>query len=819
MKQVILSFLFALLFAVPGFSQLRILQAVKASHPPKVDGVLDDVAWKGVPVATDFIVSYPTFGGKAAQKTEVKILFGDAAVYVGAMMYDDPKLVRKQITARDDEQQNDADYFSIFFDTYNDKQNGFQFLVTSSNVQSDARLGANLDFGFGSFGDKTWDAVWESQVSFRNDGWVVEMKIPYFSLRFAKKDVQDWGLQLQRSVRRSNETSTWSPVDPDINGFVNQFGVLQGIKVLEPPLRLSFSPYLSTGYRSVPEPGGYLKQWLNNGGLDLKYGINESFTLDATLIPDFGQVVSDNLVNNLTPFEIEFQENRPFFTEGTELFNKADLFYSRRVGATPAGYYGVQSTVLSNPELELVKNPSLTQLYNAVKLSGRNKKNFGIGFFNAVTAPMHAVVHNKSTGKDSSIKTEPLANYNILVLDQSLRGQSYITFTNTNVLRDRKSRNANVSALDVALFDKGNNHQFTGKVRYSTIWGAQKYDGFNTSLKYAKVSGKWQYHAMQSMISESYDPNDLGLLFNPNEVNYQVSVSFHENSPTKHFLTYFYSLESTLEYLYKPYAYNKLEIEASSMLIFHNFWDMFLMASVSPGWSHDYFELRTPNRYLAYPQKLMGSISGSTDSRKKLYVNYGITLAEAPKYKSNYHSLDLGLRYRFGNRFKLELQATSEKESNQLGYAFVRNTDGSPIVAFRDNLSFSTVLSGIYNFTPRLNLTLRTRHYWNKVNYKKFFDVDTEGKLIDRLFVPGLDQNINIFNTDVFLTWDFRLGSRLIIAYKNWLGDGEQVILNPGQKNTYLYNFGKQFGLRHGNEVSARFIYFLDYNQFKRTKR
>ncbi|MCZ2396631.1 MAG: carbohydrate binding family 9 domain-containing protein [Chitinophagales bacterium] len=799
-------------------AQPRVLKAANADHAPKIDGKLDDKVWKEVPVATDFIVSYPTFGGKAAQKTEVKILFGADAVYVGAMLYDDPKLVRRQITARDDEQQNDADYFSIFFDTYNDKQNGFQFLVTSSNVQSDARLGANLSFGFGGYGDKTWDAVWESKVDFNEDGWSVEMKIPYFSLRFSKKEVQDWGLQLQRSVRRSNETSTWSPVDPDINGFVNQFGLLQGITDLEPPLRLSFSPYLSTGYQSVPEKDGYLNRWLNNGGLDLKYGINESFTLDATLIPDFGQVVSDNLVNNLTPFEIQFQENRPFFTEGTELFNKAGLFYSRRVGATPEGYYRVHEIVNDNPDLEIKKNPSLTQLYNAIKVSGRTKKNLGIGVFNAVTAPMHAVVRNKVTGKDSSISTEPLANYNILVLDQSLRGQSYVTFTNTNVMRNRESRNANVSALDVALFDKENIHQFSGKVRYSSIWGAEKYDGFNTLVKYAKVSGKWQYHLMQSMLSENYDPNDLGILFSPNNVTYQGSVSYHENMPTKNFLTHFFSLESTLQYLYKPYSFYTYEIEGSGMLIFHNFWDVFLNASVSPAGSHDHFELRTPGRYLSYPWSFRSGINGSTDSRKKLYVEYGFSVGGYPEYHNRYFEIETEVRYRFGNRFNLELEVNSERERRQLGYAFARNNNGDPIVGFRDNRSISSVLSGIYNFTPRLNVTLRARHYWNRVDYKEFFDVDAAGKLINRPFVSGRDQNVNIFNTDVFLTWDFRLGSRLIIAYKNWLGDAEGVVFGTGEKNNYLNNFSRQFGLKHGNEISARFIYFLDYNQLKRKK-
>jgi hypothetical protein len=120
-------------------------------------------------------------------KTEVKILYDNTAIYVGAYLYDDPALIRKQITARDGESQSDVDYFSIFLDTYNDHQNGFQFLVTTANVQTDARLSPNSTSDFNSFGDKTWDAVWESKVSMKADGWVVEMRIPYSSLRLQKK--------------------------------------------------------------------------------------------------------------------------------------------------------------------------------------------------------------------------------------------------------------------------------------------------------------------------------------------------------------------------------------------------------------------------------------------------------------------------------------------------------------------------------------------------------------------------------------------------------------------------------------------------------
>jgi len=307
-----------MLDCVVVFSQARAIQATKVHQPPVIDGKLEDEGWKLSPVASNFIQNFPTYGSPASQRTEVRVLYDNDAMYVGAYLYDDPSLIRKQITARDEEQQKDLDFFSVFIDTYSDQQNGFQFLVTSSNVQTDARIAPNQTLSIGEYGDKTWDAVWDSKVSTVADGWIVEIKIPYISLRFSRKSVQDWGIQFLRSVRRNNEFTFWNPVDPNVNGFVNQFGVLKELTDIKPPLRLSLFPYVSSGLRSTPEPDGtYHDEVLASGGMDVKYGINESFTLDATLIPDFGQVVSDNVVNNLTPYEVKFDEFRPFFTEGT----------------------------------------------------------------------------------------------------------------------------------------------------------------------------------------------------------------------------------------------------------------------------------------------------------------------------------------------------------------------------------------------------------------------------------------------------------------------------------------------------------------------
>jgi hypothetical protein len=813
----ILGLILAVLLVTNVIAQEKNLAALKINTPIKIDGILDEAVWQQAAIADSFIVNFPTFGIPAKQKTEVRVLYSDQAVYIGAYIYDDPQLMRKQLTARDGESRQDIDYFSVFFDTYNDNQNGYQFLVTARNVQSDGRLVANKVSQFGLPTDYTWDAVWESKVTMQNDGWIVEMKIPYSALRFSKKEIQDWGINFQRYTRRNNEGSFWNKVDPKQNGFVNQFGNLTGVVKIVPPLRLSLLPYVTAGIRTTPLANGKTNtNFLRNGGMDLKYGVNESFTLDATLIPDFGQVVSDNVVLNLTPYEVQFQENRPFFTEGLELFNKAGLFYSRRVGTTPTNYQAVMNQVNNDANLRMITNPGITQLYNASKFSGRNKSKLGIGIFNAVTAPMYAVIENKTTGARTSIETEPLTNYNILVLDQALKGRSSITFTNTNALRSGGSRNSNVSGLDLNLFDQNNQYNFTWGARYSNITGTNKYDGYASYLQFAKVSGNWQYSLSNTIESEKYNPNDLGYLKSPNEFSAIGKIGYYVFTPTKNFISQNFSISVLPTYLYTPFKFSNVLLKGTGFWVFRNFWDITFSAYYQPIWQQDFFEMRTPGKSMKRMPYWYTGISGSSDSRKSFHIRYNLGLAEAPNYPlESYNNIELGQRYRFNEHFTLDLDLNQIVDNGQYGYAF-REANGEPIAGRRKNTSFTSVLSGIYNFTSRMNLTMRARHYWSQVLYNAFYSTDMNGDFLPHAFVNGKDQNFNAFNLDMFYTWDFKYGSKLIIGWKNALGSDFPI--DGIQYTNYTKNLSQVFQQSHGNEFNVRLIYYIDYLTLQKKK-
>jgi Domain of unknown function (DUF5916)/Carbohydrate family 9 binding domain-like len=799
-------------------AQVKSISATKINQSVKIDGNLDDAIWQNMEPVTDFITSTPNFGKVSTHKTLVKIAYDNSAVYVGAYLYDNPNDIRKQFTQRDLIDRQDVDIFVVGFDTYHDRQNAFIFRVTAAGVQADAKESRG-----GEVFDRTWDAVWESQVSIKADGWVAEIKIPFSAIRFSKNKIQDWGINFARFVRRENENSIWNPEDPKINGDINQWGDWVGLKDITPPLRLSFQPYISGGARISPTAKGDVTEILKSGGMDVKYGINESFTLDMTLIPDFAQVQSDNTLLNLTPFEVKFDDYRPFFTEGTELFNKAGLFYSRRVGAAPGGTAGVLRKYGNNPAYKIDKNPGITRLYNATKFSGRNKNNLGIGVFNAVAAPMYAKITAITNGKDSSILTEPFTNYNIFVLDQALKNRSSISFTNTNVLRRGNSRNANVSSIDLSLFDKKNTYNFTIAGKYSAIWGNnENKNGFRTITNFGKVSGIIQYNAALNVESDKYDPNDLGFLLNNNSLQYSGNISYNLLKPTTKFLNQRYGVRFNNSYLYKPFNWTGLEVGGSAFLLFKNFWDINFEFQGSPLWSNDYFV--NSNSYNGYflkrsPYYYLG-INGSTDSRKKLFFDVKLGGAESPLPNDPFFISSLLIRYRFNNKFQLSGSMAIEQDKGNWGWSQIRDTNGiaviAPIIARRNTKTNTSIVTAQYSFTRRMNLSVRGRHYWSAAENTNFYTLKNDGYWDEIPFIKDKNINYNTFNIDMFYTWDFLLGSRITLAWKNALGGN--VGIDAYNNSTYGKNLGQSISNPHSNEVTLKIVYFLDYLNLKKKK-
>ena len=285
-----------------SFSQTKkSVSTKKTTETISIDAELNEASWKDAEIATDFVSLEPKNGTPIPEefKTEVKILYSNDAIYIGAKLYDpNPEKILKELVERDE--IGTSDYFGIFINGYNDGQQEFRFFVTAANGQIDT------NFTSAEGEDGSWNAIWESNAKITDFGYDVEMKIPYAALRFPEKDKQTWGLNFFREVRRERQKYTWSPIDNKIGAISQQAGILTGIGNIKTPTRLFLIPY-SSFYLSgsdAQKTKGELK-----GGLDVKYGINDAFTLDAILVPDFGQTKFDNVVLNLGPFEQQFNEN------------------------------------------------------------------------------------------------------------------------------------------------------------------------------------------------------------------------------------------------------------------------------------------------------------------------------------------------------------------------------------------------------------------------------------------------------------------------------------------------------------------------------
>ncbi|MEP7263614.1 MAG: DUF5916 domain-containing protein [Bacteroidota bacterium] len=808
---ILLAFLFVTVHASPSITKKYHAQRITSA--PRIDGRVDDDCWKDALIASDFITNTPQYGNAASLPTEVKMAFDNNAVYILAHLYDSvPRKMLTPLTERDN--LKDVETFFFGFDTYNDDLNAYRFEVSIKNVQGDGKFSpSNLDY--------SWDAVWESAVSLTNDGWIAEVRIPYSALRFPDRDVQNWGVQFGRIIARMGELNTWSPIDPDIRGAVGQWGDLEGVSSIHPPLRLSFSPYLSSTWQQNPTDEGYSNSKSINGGLDLKYGINESFTLDMTLIPDFGQIQSDKEVLNLSAFETQYDEKRPFFTEGTELFHPGDpqfrdgeLFYSRRIGGLPRGYYSVYSQM--NDDEEIIDNPAETQLFNATKITGRTNGGTGIGFFNAITAPVFARVKQKESGEERDIETSPLTNYNVIVIDQSLKNNSKVTFLNASTIREGENTDGNVSSVNYDLRFHKNTYALSGFANYSYRHNKNFVDDPMTGYYYnfivQKVSGKFKFDVFNSAISNNYNQGDLGYQRARNEMSNFAGVTYSINKTKKGpFLNWNSYLSGNYTSRLEPFTYQDIDINAGANVQFRNLWYAGIYMNGKPGWYYDFYEPRVEGaKYYRVGYQFAG-IYVNTDSRKKVYVNASIEYGESPVPSDPYKGVSFEINYKATDRLLFAYGTNVSRDESNFGWVADNGTPESVIFGRRDVTTVSNELFMKYAFTSRMNVSFRGRHYWSKAEYFDYYTLNSNGTLTLTDYDGNGDISYNQFNIDMIFNWEFAPGSFITAAWKNDISQFDQL-----SHHDYFNNVDKTYDAPKANKLSIKIIYYLDYLSLKK---
>lgn len=776
-------------------SEKKILKTIKTNESIKIDGILNEDIWSKLEVAKDFVMFKPGNGNPEPnnKKTEVKISYTEEAIYIAAYLFDDQvSSIPMEFTTRDNFGQ--ADYFLVTLNPNNDGQNDVFFVVFSTGAQADAKLNPNGNDDF------SWNAVWESAVKINNDGWAVEMKIPYAALRFPNQTEQTWGINFLRNIKNLKEEYTWNYIDKSKGSIAQYAGILTGITKIDTPLRLSFSPFTSAAVKTYN--GETISDY--NFGVDIKYGINDSFTLDATLIPDFSQAAFDEVELNLSPFEQNYSEKRSFFTEGTELFNKGNLFYSRRIGSTPINY----NNITLNQNEVITENPDKVVMLNAVKVSGRTKDGLGIGFFNAVTEKTEATIFNTTTQTSRLATTEPLANYNIIVLDQQFNKNSSVSFINTNVMRSGSARDANVSGLIFDLKNKTSTFNVAGDVKMSQIYeGSNNQDGYAGFLRLQKVSGNFEYMLGYFMNDNKFNIKDMGFQRNNNFYAYFGEISYRIFEPTKHFDFYKIGIEARVRNRFKPNDYTGNNVELDYFATTKKQLSFGGSQEISIGKQYDYYEPRVEGRYLTQNARYEMSNFISTDYRKKFAIDARFYFTHRIDNSSNIKQITLSPRYRFNNQFSMIYSLQNRDNNNEKGR--VNNVNNTIIFGNRDADTYTNSLSGKYNFNTKAALTLSFRHNWTTVAYdSQFYELMPNGLLTPNPYQANHNINFNSWNFDLMYNWEFAPGSQLSALYRNSIFNSNQNSnLSFGENIEDLFNQPKE------DLFSLRLIYFLDYNK------
>lgn len=500
-----------LLAGIPTGSQIDTLPSPSLQASPlntalRLDGRLTEPDWMQAPAATNFRQTEPVEGAAPTFSTAVRVLYGPDALYIGAMLYDsEPHRIRRLLGRRD--QFNQADWFSVFIDSYFDRKTAYVFAVNAAGVQVDGLLttGSGTRTGGGA-PDLSWDAVWEAAVAVVDSGWSVEMRIPYAMLRFPQADVLTWGILFRRDIPRLSEVNEWPFIPRHIrsSGVVAYFAQLDGLRGLHPGRNLQITPYaLSSGRRLHQKDGQISSDLSADLGLDLKLGLTSNLIMDLTANPDFGQVEVDPAVLNLTAFETVFEERRPFFTEGAQIFDfsygrEGRLFYSRRIGATEP-------------------------IIGAAKLSGRTEDGLSLGLLGATTGDHF----------------QPERHYLVGRLRQELGTHSTLGGMITGLFRQQadsdKLRYSLAGGTDWDLRFGDNAFRFGGhlSVSHRQVNGQDPSTGLATALRLERIRGIWTYGTGLETFDARFNVNDVGQLRRNNLIRLWMRLGhqFNNNQP------------------------------------------------------------------------------------------------------------------------------------------------------------------------------------------------------------------------------------------------------------------------------------------------
>ena len=736
--------------------------AVRLEHPLEIDGILDESLYSTIPNGP-FIQYEPNNGSLGSEDTEFWIGYDDNALYISAMMYDSsPDSIVARMSRRDPVGES-SDILFMIIDSYHDKRSGFWFGINPVGSIADGTISNDSDF------DNSWDGLWDGQGRINENGWSTEIRIPFSQLRFNKAAENIMGIGLGRRIHRKEEMDFFTFIPRDESGMVSHFAILKGIKNIQPPKRLEMTPYITGNYGILKteddNPFYNGKDSDINIGTDLKVGIGNNLTIDATINPDFGQVEVDPSELNLTAFETFYQEKRPFFVEGAGIFRfgvggptnrmnfgtmEPTFFYSRRIGRYPQG----------DTDGDWVKVPSATSILGATKISGKITDSWAIGGVSAITRREFANV--KIDSDKSKTEVEPFTSYNLFrTLKEFNQGRQGIGLVTTYVKRqfedeslsDILSDNSTVIGIDGWTFL---NHEkdwvVGGWLGYSNIKGSTDYiydlqksparyyqrpdadhldlyaertnlEGFAGKVNINKETGKWNFNSAIQLVSPGFENNDMGLNFSADKINQHISFGYKWLEPGKIFQLAMLNTAYMTNHNFNGDKLNEM-LFLFGFARFNNFWIINPIIGVGPNTKSDQKLRGGP--LVTEPAGMWSRLFIKTDSRKSTIFNLGIEYSRDSKenYSIRYSP---GAELNIGTRLRLEFEPSYNKQIQVDQYIDSFDDETAldmlgcrHIVAQMDRKTLSAEFRIDYTFTPKLSLQAYVQPYMTVGSYTHF---------------------------------------------------------------------------------------------------
>lgn len=766
------------------------VQSYKLTEEIVVDGILNEQVYS-LPAITNFTQKDPHEGKPVSERSEVWVLHDDHNIYLSGRFWDSsPDSIDVTLMRRDNIVE--SDWFFVYLDTYNDDRTGYFFAVNAGGSVADGT------FFNDSWDDNSWDGVWESKTTVDENGWNVEIRIPFTQLRFNESDKMIWGINLNRDIKRKHEMSFYVMVPKNESGFVSRFADLVGLEGIKQKQRFELLPYFVQKAQYLihnpDDPFYKSNQYKTSFGADLKFSLGSNLNVDATFNPDFGQVEVDPAIVNLSAFETFYSEKRPFFIEGSNIFSFGfggannnwgfnfgvpELFYSRRIGRLPQGNVSGEG---------YINYPSETRILGAAKLTGKIDESWSVGLLSSVTERTFAVIHS-DLGERIEEEVEPLTHYSVLRTQKEFNsGRQAVGMIFTSVNRELKDKNLSARLSNQAytlgldgwtFLDEDETYVLTGMLIGSYTSGSKDYmlrlqkqpyrymqrpdktympldssmtsiSGYFTRIMLNKQKGNFYVNAAVGLVSPGFEYNDLGSQLFADRINGHILTGYRWFEPDDIFRRKNIYLAYNITSDYEGNISRKgFYLAASTQFLNYcgvSFNSNYNFKSVSTTLTRGGPKLNIPENYSI-------NINAYTDSREKIIVYPYFSFGQNA-LNSNEKRLGLDLEWKPSSQISFTIGP--EYSINKTLFQWVKNiSDPLAVSTYNKRYIFAdlrqeTISANIrlnWIFTPTLSLQLYVQPLIAVGDYEGFKEI-TNPPTLDVLIYGSNGSEINFDKED-----------------------------------------------------------------------